>query len=121
MTDKQELQARMVYTDLTLSHDIATALIAQHGGDRYPDVYSQVIKLAIEVKELTEALLAKHVCNQPPVLQGTEDRVRSEFAQVGICLHELGNKLGLNLPIEMFNELHRDTRTLTAGDLKTEL
>lgn len=78
-------------------HEIARAQIAKHGQDRYPTVALQALKLAEETGELAGALLKSDGF-------GSDPRVRKEYADAGLALYELGNKLGLDL-IQMMREL----------------
>jgi hypothetical protein len=82
-------------------HEIAREQIARHGRDRYPTGWQQVCKVRAELDELTVELAHAGF--------GTEDGevnefIRSEYADVGLALFELGNKLGLDL-IEVMREL----------------
>jgi NTP pyrophosphatase (non-canonical NTP hydrolase) len=68
-------------------HELARAIIAKHGVDRYPDVHSQLLKLTEELGELAGA-----------VLKGRDpEAVAKEYGDVGLALCALGTKLGLDL------------------------
>jgi NTP pyrophosphatase (non-canonical NTP hydrolase) len=104
--DAAQLDGQLNLTD---GHELARFQITRHGRDRYPTAYLQYIKLASETGELGDALL-KH----DPGYDGMEPEVmahiRDEYADAGLALFELGNKLGLDLPECMQALVARDTR-----------
>ena len=74
-------------------HEISRAQIAKHGKDRYPSPILQFCKVMDELAELGAALeksRASYVVRATP-------EVRAEYADVGLALYALGNKLGLDL------------------------
>lgn len=99
-------------------HDLARRQIAKHGKDRYPTVAAQFSKVLDESGELAEALMdlafkfPAHIHDDDGTVEGCPGcfhdpdltAVRQEFADVGLALHALGNKLGLDL-IECMREL----------------
>jgi NTP pyrophosphatase (non-canonical NTP hydrolase) len=82
-------------------HVLATAQITKHGKDRYPTVAQQFGKVLAELGELGEALITGMDANDQ----------RDEFADVGLALYELGNKLGFDLIAAMHELVARDTRS----------
>jgi NTP pyrophosphatase (non-canonical NTP hydrolase) len=82
-------------------HEPARDLISYHGTDRYPTVSSQAMKVTGEWGELNEAILKDH----------DRENVAKEYGDVGLALHELGNKLGLDLGHCMRDVVDRETRT----------
>jgi hypothetical protein len=72
-------------------HQLAREQIAGHGMDRYPDVPAQLLKLMAELGELAEELAGRH---RP--MEGLAERIRREYADVGLSYYELGNKLHLD-------------------------
>lgn len=96
-------------------HDLAAALIAKHGVDRYPSVVAQALKVAAETGELADAIL-KHETGHdgcPPGLWCWDEcpRIRKEYADAGLALHELGNKLAIDLTWAMREVVEGETRT----------
>jgi NTP pyrophosphatase (non-canonical NTP hydrolase) len=89
-------------------HDLAREIIRKHGVDRYPSHPSNYKKLLEEVGELGEAIMAALMSIQNP---GRTDAVRKEYADVGISLYALGDKLGLNLIDEMRDVVKNETRS----------
>ena len=84
---------------MTEGHRLAHEQIRKHGKDRYPSAVFQALKANAELGELSDA-----------ILKGNLDEVRKEYADAGLALFELGNKLGLDL-IECMQELvHADER-----------
>jgi hypothetical protein len=84
--------------------------IAKHRTDRYPAGWAQACKVNAELRELLYELdVAEY-----GAADGTmNDRIKAEFADVGLSLFALGNKLGLDL-IECMRELvSADERTFT--------
>ena len=93
-------------------HHLSRRQIAKHGRDRYPTREKQLKKLAEELTELALAL------GHAPAIGGADPEVRREYADAGLALHALGDKLGLDL-IECMRELvendARDFRVTTAA------
>jgi len=84
-------------------HDLAVAIIAKHGVDRYPTAELNALKVVGELGELVEAILKGH-----PVTA-----VAKEYGDVGLALYALGDKLGLNLDECMRHVVATETRTFT--------
>lgn len=83
-------------------HDLAREIIAKHGVDRYPTAVLNMLKLVEELGELAGELLAGG--------GSSSDAVRKEYADVGLSLYALGDKLGLNLEAEMTAVVDGETR-----------
>ena len=83
-------------------HDIASEQISRHGMDRYPTVEKQLGKVA---DELTELALAIGGSRGLPT-----DAVEAEYADVGLALYELGNKMGIDLITAMCKLVAADAR-----------
>lgn len=84
-------------------HSLARKQIATHGRDRYPTVGAQYAKLLDELGELGEALIEKS--------GGGPEEVEREYADAGLSLYALGNKLGLDLIECMRKLVSNDTRS----------
>lgn len=87
-------------------HAIARRQITRHGKDRYPSVGAQYAKILEELGELGDALWVD-------AGQGGEldcEGIRKEYADVGLALFELGNKLHLDLIAEMRDLVDLDRR-----------
>jgi NTP pyrophosphatase (non-canonical NTP hydrolase) len=82
-------------------HELARQLITKHGTDRYPDHVTQLLKVTEEVGELAGAILKGHDLGE----------VAKEYADVGLALYALGDKLGLDLDEMMRLTMARETRT----------
>jgi NTP pyrophosphatase (non-canonical NTP hydrolase) len=80
-------------------HETAREIVAKHGVDRYPTDALAVIKLAEELGELAAAFLDDDAA-----------AIRKEYGDVGIALHLLGDKLGLDLETEMRAVVDGETR-----------
>lgn len=86
--------------------------IAKHGKDRYPTPKANAEKLVVEAAELLGAIAEHQNSRTHRRNHALADcvLVRGELADVGLCLHALGNKLEID-PIEAMRELvDRDTR-----------
>jgi NTP pyrophosphatase (non-canonical NTP hydrolase) len=81
------------------AHELARLQISRHGMDRYPDVPAQLLRLMAELGELAE-----EIANHHRPLEGVADRIRREYAGVGLSYYELGNKLHLDA-IECMTEV----------------
>ena len=92
---------------IALGHLLTRELIAKHGTDRYPTVQLQVIKCLEELGELAGAVLED---DGSPECRA---RIRKEYADAGLALHALGDKLGLDLIREMATVVSDETRTFT--------
>jgi hypothetical protein len=89
-------------------HELSRCQIAKHGKDRYPTGWEQACKVAAELRELMNELDSAAFGAVDGLVN---DRIRAEYADVGLALYALGNKLGLDL-IECMRELvAADTRT----------
>lgn len=88
-------------------HELARQQIARHGKDRYPSPAAQYGKVLDEAGELGEALISW------AGTEAAEDlaRVRSAYADVGLALFALGDKLGLDLTECMRELAGNDTRS----------
>ncbi len=86
-------------------HALARQLIAKHGIDRYPSVHAQTLKVLGELGELAEALLKGHDASH----------VAKEYADAGLALYALGDKLGIDLDAAMRRVVDEETRTFPAG------
>lgn len=89
---------------MTSGHDLARQQIARHGRDRYPTLLLQLNKVIAECTELAEAIDAMD-----------RGRMRMEYADVGLALFELGNKLGLDLGECMTALVAADNRDFRDG------
>jgi NTP pyrophosphatase (non-canonical NTP hydrolase) len=85
-------------------HAIAAEQIAKHGADRYPTLDAQMLHLVSEIGELAEEVLRHRAKN------GLSAEFRREYADVGLSLYELGNKLGLDLIACMAELVSNDER-----------
>lgn len=104
-------------------HDLARTQIAKHGRDRYPSAGAQYSKLLDEAGELAEALIARaavaHIHEDDGTVEGCpgcfpgmpDVRIAQEYADVGLALYALGDKLGLDLIACMRELVSADTRT----------
>lgn len=89
-------------------HEMARRLIAIHGRDRYPDAQLNMLKLMEEVGELAAEILdAVTVDDDSGAVWA---RVRKEYADVGLTLYALGDKLGIDLETEMAAVVENETR-----------
>jgi hypothetical protein len=89
-------------------HDLSRTQIAKHGKDRYPTAWAQACKVSAELRELMAELDAAEFGAADGEVN---DRIRAEYADVGLALFAFGNKVGLDL-IECMRELvAADTRT----------
>ena len=82
-------------------HDLARELIAKHGTDRYPTVDAQALKALEELGELAGAILKGH----------SREAVAKEYADAGLALYALGDKLGIDLDQAMSEVVQGETRT----------
>lgn len=82
-------------------HELARRQIAKHGKDRYPTKGAQFAKILDELGELGTELIDL----------GRLELIRREYADVGLALHELGNKLGIDLIECMREVVDTDERT----------
>jgi hypothetical protein len=116
-------------------HAIAREQIAKHGKDRYPAVSAQYAKILDEAGELGEALMAFFAafprcvphdggtaegcpgCFTEPADLPEWQRVRDEYADAGLALYALGNKLGLDLTAEMGRLVAGDARDFREGQV----
>lgn len=87
-------------------HDLIRELICKHGVDRYPDANLNLLKLVEEVGELAAAALE---FQDDPCTENWE-HLRKEYADAGLVLYGLGNKLGLDLINEMEYVVASETR-----------
>jgi NTP pyrophosphatase (non-canonical NTP hydrolase) len=96
---------------MSTGHHLARELIAKHGVDRYPNVGANFAKVLEELGELGEEIF--NLPPRPPdewLASGMPEAVRKEYADVGLALYALGNKLGLDLHLEMLAVVERETR-----------
>lgn len=96
---------------LTVGHGLAQRQIAKHGLDRYPTPVLQFYKVMDELRELgaeLERSRASYMVSATP-------EVRREYADVGLALYELGNKLGIDLITEMRELVAADRRRFDSG------
>jgi NTP pyrophosphatase (non-canonical NTP hydrolase) len=91
-------------------HEIARAQIARHGRGRYPTAALQALKACAEAGELGDAVLKYADSPSPENLE----RVREEYADAGLALFALGDKLGLDLIVSMMRLAENDERTFPA-------
>lgn len=85
---------------LSEGHRLAREQIAKHGKDRYPTLLAQLNKVIAEATELFDAIDG-----------WDEPEMRKEYADAGLALYELGNKLGFDLITEMTALVDADERT----------
>jgi NTP pyrophosphatase (non-canonical NTP hydrolase) len=90
-------------------HELARRQIAKHGRDRYPSVTSQMLKFVAETGELASEIQKGGFAAPSPAL-------RREYADVGLSLAELGNKLGLDLAGCMAVVVENDERDFREGE-----
>ena len=99
-------------------HELSRRQIAKHGRDRYPAAKGQAEKALAEMAELIGAISEHHRLDfndiegdHHPLAQCP--LVRGEFADAGLALYALGDKLGLDL-VDVMAALvevdHRDFR-----------
>jgi NTP pyrophosphatase (non-canonical NTP hydrolase) len=91
-------------------HGLARAQIARHGRDRYPTAALQALKACAETGELADAVLKYADSPSPENLE----RVREEYADAGLALFALGDKLGLDLIVSMMRLVENDERVFRA-------
>jgi Holliday junction resolvasome RuvABC DNA-binding subunit len=103
-------------------HQLSDEQIRRHGRDRYPTAASNYAKVLDEAGELGEALMElyaqAHIHDDDGTVEGCpgcfaapqEERVRREYADVGLALFALGRKLGLDLIACMHDLVAADTR-----------
>jgi hypothetical protein len=110
---------------MSTGHALSRAQISKHGRDRYPTVGAQYSKVLDEAGELGEALFAMaarlppHSHDDDGTVEGCPGcftdpdlaEVRKEYADVGLALYALGDKLGLDLLACMSELVHDDERT----------
>lgn len=82
------------------NHELARQLISKHGVDRYPTVHAQALKVLGELGELAEAILKGHA----------PEKVAKEYADTGLALYALGDKLGLDLDEAMRDVVEHEDR-----------
>jgi NTP pyrophosphatase (non-canonical NTP hydrolase) len=87
-------------------HELAREIIAKHGVDRYPDANLNLLKLFSEAGELADAALDFAADGSA----GNWEHLRKEYADAGLTLYALGNKLGLDLFTEMQRVVDNETR-----------
>jgi NTP pyrophosphatase (non-canonical NTP hydrolase) len=105
------VEKQLAATRTSDGHHLSRQQIAQHGRDRYPTVGSNFAKVLEELGELGTAIFS--LPPRPPdewLSGGMPDEVRKEYADVGLALHALGDKLGLDLIAEMRSLVEADTR-----------
>jgi transcriptional regulator with XRE-family HTH domain len=102
-------------------HELSRRLIAKHGTDRYPDVTAQALKVAAEVGELADAILKHQTMHDgcPGSLTAGPrwdcPHVAKEYADAGLALYALGDKLGLDLTETMRQVVGGETRVFGTG------
>lgn len=105
---------RAAIQDLADGHQLAREQISGHGKDRYPAIQAQYAKVLDEAGELGEALMDRMIAiidgADGTALDKASARIRGEYADVGLALFELGNKLGLNLTECMAEVVRGDKR-----------
>jgi NTP pyrophosphatase (non-canonical NTP hydrolase) len=90
-------------------HKLIRELIAKHGIDRYPTPGLSLIKCLEELGELAREILKSQI---PGGMRMTP-QIRKEYADAGLALYALGDKLGLDLMSEMAAVVDGETRTFT--------
>ena len=93
-------------------HELARELIAKHGRDRYPTTHLNAMKAANEMGELLGAILREHDFPEGGCMPAVElfAKIRKEYADAGLALYALGDKLGLDLDEEMAAVVRGETR-----------
>jgi hypothetical protein len=91
-------------------HEIARQQIAGHGKDRYPTGWRQVCKVRSELRELTDEMRKAGFGAKDGQVNS---RIKAEYADVGLSLYELGNKLGIDLIDCMRDLVAADTRSFS--------
>lgn len=108
----------------TEGHKLAREQIRIHGKDRYPTPGAQYAKVLDELGEMAEAMIihgrgghGHGKCQRTGhdhLLSGCPE-IRAEYADVGLALYELGNKLGIDLIEAMAEVVTSDTRRFGDG------
>lgn len=88
-------------------HDLAKEIIHKHGVDRYPTIDASLLKLVEEVGELVREF-NRRVTNKDGLVD--VNKFAKEYADVGLTLFEIGNKMYLNLEDEMLTVVNNDNR-----------
>lgn len=101
-------------TSLSPGHHLSRQQIARHGRDRYPTRLQQAAKVIDEASELLTALV-EHIEIHGQVHHPSDcSHLRGEYADAGLALYALGDKLGLDL-IDCMQELvEQDTRDFSS-------
>jgi len=86
-------------------HKLAKKQIAKHGRDRYPTAPLQALKACAELGELADL-----ICKAESGRAILPSRFREEYADAGLALFELGNKLGIDLMACMRELVDADER-----------
>lgn len=99
-------------------HRLAREIIAKHGRDRYPDSHLNAMKAAAECGELLGAILREHDYPPGSAMPAVQlfDAIRKEYADAGLALYALGDKLGLDLITEMARVVNGESRKFTGLD-----
>jgi NTP pyrophosphatase (non-canonical NTP hydrolase) len=102
-------------------HELARRLIAKHGTDRYPETTTQALKVAAEVGELADAILKHQTMHDHCSHAGSWGawaqcpHVLKEYADAGLALYALGDKLGIDLDEAMRRVVDGETRVFGTG------
>lgn len=98
-------------------HDLAREIVIKHGVDRYPTPHLQALKVLEELGELAGEILKgtdwNNVCPDGSYCVADEAlaKIRKEYGDVGLTLHALGSRLGLDLGECMAAVVAGETRT----------
>jgi NTP pyrophosphatase (non-canonical NTP hydrolase) len=90
-------------------HQLARLIIQKHATDRYPTIEKQLIKVVEELGELARA-----------ILRDDREAMGKEYADTGLALYELGNKLYLDLDDCMHEVVRNETRNFAEGSTAGE-
>lgn len=86
-------------------HKLAREIVKKHGVDRYTTPEAAILKLVEEVGELVREFNKGWGSHEFDLT-----KFAKEYGDIGISLHLLGDKMGLNLIDEMQNVVSNETR-----------
>lgn len=92
-------------------HRLARTQINKHGRDRYPTAWKQWRKVLYELGGLGEAIGDDRNSDLSP--DEIRMRIIWEYADVGLALYELGNKLDIDLIEAMAALVNADKRNFS--------
>jgi NTP pyrophosphatase (non-canonical NTP hydrolase) len=80
---------------------LAEEQIRRHGRDRYPTPELQALKLCAEMGELASEILRSRDDPSQEISYAQLSKIRKELGDVGLTLHALATKLGMNVETAM--------------------